>query len=133
MRTESNLLALLEELSSIKWDVVRLCEVRRLGKNIVEFYGVSERVASVTIKLNNRYSLQIVQVYTPTCSHSDEEIVSFYEDVHLASKRVKPYFTIIMGDCNAKIGKKTGDTIVVNHDMGTRNERGQMLVDFAEA
>lgn len=32
MRTESDLLALLEELSSIKWDVVGLCEVRRLGE-----------------------------------------------------------------------------------------------------
>ena len=170
MRTESDLLALLEELSSIKWDVVGLCEVRRLGeeqkllneghvlywrgkplgskqelgvgflihkrleKNIVEFYSVSERVASVTIKLNTRYNLKIIQVYAPTCSHSDEEIESFYEDVHLASERTKSHFTIIMGDFNAKIGKKTeGETAVGNHGIGTRNERGQMLVEFAEA
>ena len=161
MRTEADLIALLEELSSIKWDVVGLCEVRRLGeeqkiindghvlywrgksqgskqelgvgflihksleKNIIEFYSVSERVASVTIKLNNRYNLKIIQVYAPTCSHSDEEIESFYEDVHLASERIKTNFTIIMGDFNAKIGKKTeGETAVGNHGIGTRNERG---------
>ncbi|XP_069998597.1 uncharacterized protein [Penaeus vannamei] len=34
--------------------------------------------------------------------YSDEELKGFY-DVHLASKRVKTYFTIIMGYFNAKI------------------------------
>ncbi|XP_069982193.1 uncharacterized protein [Penaeus vannamei] len=65
--------------------------------------------------------------------HSDEEIESFYEDVHLASERTKTHFTIVMGDFDAKIGKKTeGETAVGNHGIGTRNERGQMLVDFKE-
>ena len=109
MRTESDLLALLEELSFIKWDVVRLSEVRRLGeeqkilndghvlywrgkpqgskhelgvgflvhrrleKNIVGFCTVSERVVSVTTKLNNSYNINILQIYAPTYSRSDEE------------------------------------------------------------
>ncbi|XP_069998510.1 craniofacial development protein 2-like [Penaeus vannamei] len=58
---------------------------------------------------------------------------SFYEDVHLASERVKIHSTAILGDFNAKIGKNTGETVVGNHGIGTRNERGQVLVDFAEA
>ena len=170
LRTEADLLGLLNELSLIKWDVVGLCEVRRLGeeqkilnnghvlywrgkpqdskqesgvgflvhkrleKNIVEFYSVSERVASVTLKLNDRYNLKIVQVYAPTCSHPDEEVESFYEDVQVATDRAKAHFTVIMGDFNAKVGKKVErETAIGNHGIGTRNERGQMLVEFAEA
>ncbi|XP_069970249.1 craniofacial development protein 2-like [Penaeus vannamei] len=170
MRTESDLLVLLEELSSIKWYVIGVCEVKkklseeqkilndghllywrgkpqgskqelgigffihkRLEKNIVEFYSVSEGVASVTMKPNNRYNLKIIQVNAQTCSYNDEEIGRFYEDVHLASERVKTHFTITIGNFNAKIGKNTEETVIGNHGIGTRNERGQMLVDFAEA
>ncbi|XP_069980052.1 uncharacterized protein [Penaeus vannamei] len=128
MRTESDLLALLDELSFIIWDVVGLCEVRRLGeeqmilndghvlfwrgkphgsnqelgglglsqlprpkplyKNIVAFYSVSERVTSITIKLNNRYNLKIVKVYAPTCGHSATTEWSDAE-LHLRRERNK--------------------------------------------
>lgn len=39
---------------------------KRLENNIVELNSVNARVTSVTIKLNNRYNLKIVQVYAPT-------------------------------------------------------------------
>ena len=170
LRTESDLLALLEELSFIKWDVVGLSEVRRLQeeqkklsdghvlywkgkpldskqelgvgflvnkrleKNLEEFHGVSERVASVTLKLNERYNLKIIQVYAPTCSHSDEEVENFYEDVQKAIDRKRAHFMVIMGDFNAKVGKRVEqETSIGNHGIGTRNERGQRLIEFAEA
>ena len=40
-----------------------------------------------------------------------------------------------MGDFNAKVGKQTsqGEPSTGPHGLGTRNERGQMLVDFASA
>ena len=41
-----------------------------VNKNIkgrmVEFRGDSSRVASLTIKINNKYYLEVVQVYAPT-------------------------------------------------------------------
>ena len=38
-----------------------------------------------------------------------------------------------MGDFNAKVGKsKAGESIVGNHGIGQRNERGDKLVNFAE-
>ena len=44
------------------------------------------------------------------------------------------HFVVIMGDLNAQIGKILGqETSVGNHGIGTRNGRGQMLVEFAEA
>ena len=50
---------------------------QRLRNNIVEFEGISDRVARVVIKLNERYNLQIIQVYAPTTSHTDEEVEDF--------------------------------------------------------
>lgn len=170
LRTESDLLGLLEELALIKWEIVGLSEVRRLGedqkilndghvlcwrgksegnkqelgvgflihkrleKNFIEFHSVSERVASVILKLNEKYSVKNVQVYAPTSSHSDEEVESFYEDVHTAIDRNQTHFLVVMGDFNAKVGRRVDqETSVGQHGIGTRNERGQMLVDFAES
>ena len=170
LQTESDLLVLLEELSLVKWDVMGICEVRRLGEeqkklndghvlywrgkpegskhelgvgflvhkrienNIVEFFSLNERIASVTIKLSKRYNLKVVQVHAPTCSYSDDDVESFYEDIQAIVDRNKAHFTVIMGDFNAKVGKKVaGETSVGNHGIGTRNERGQRLVEFAES
>ena len=169
LSTEADLAVLMEELSCIKWDVVGLSEVRRLGEeqkvlksghafywrgkpegnkqehgvgflvhkdlegNLLEFFSINERVASVTFKLNERYRLKIVQVYAPTCSHSDEEVEKFYEDIEAIMNRESAHFNVIMGDFNAKIGKKTaGETALGNHGVDSRNERGQILVNFAE-
>jgi len=42
-------------------------------------------------------------------------------------------FHIIMGDFNAKVGRLTTqrEACIGQHGLGTRNERGQILVDFA--
>lgn len=45
----------------------------------------------------------------------------------------KTYFTFLIGDFNAKIGKyQTGETSMGMHGVGTRNERGHTLVNFLE-
>ena len=48
---------------------------------VVEFRGDSSRVAPLTIKINTKYYLQVVQVYAPTSTHEDEEVDEFYEEV----------------------------------------------------
>lgn len=53
MRTESDVLALIEVLAFIKWNNIS----KRLEKNIVEFHSVNERLASAIIKINNEYNL----------------------------------------------------------------------------
>ena len=41
---------------------------KEITKNMKEFPGESDRVASLTIKLNRKYNLKIIQVYAPTSS-----------------------------------------------------------------
>ena len=47
-----------------------------IAKNVIEFRGASERTAMLTVKLNSRYSVKIIQVYAPTSAYSDEIVES---------------------------------------------------------
>ena len=70
---------------------------------VVEFRGGSSRVASLTIKINTTYYLQVVEVYAPTSIHEDEEVEEFYEVSKIMSED-KSYYEIVIGDFNAKVG-----------------------------
>ena len=52
---------------------------KNIKDRVVEFRGDSSRVASLTIKINTKYYLQVVQDYAPTSTHEDEEVEEFYE------------------------------------------------------
>lgn len=106
---------------------------RKLTKNIVEIKSRNIRIASVTIKLNKRYNLKIIQAYAPTCSHSNEEVDIFYEDIANEMSDSKTQYTMIIGDFNAKIGVKEDEEELPMgcHGIGTRNERGARLLQFA--
>lgn len=59
-------------------------------------------------------------------------IEELYEDISRARNLENTHYVIITGDFNAKIGKKQpGDTNYIgNFDLGERNDRGDMLVNF---
>ena len=102
-------------------------------KRVLEFRGDSSRVASLPIKVNTKYYLQVVQVYAPTSTHEDEEVEEFYKEVSKIMSESKSYNKIVIGDFNAKVsGHQQGDGAVVGqHGHGERNERGTRLVHFA--
>ena len=81
------------------------------------------------MKVNSRYSIQIIQIYAPTTSHEDEEVEELYEEISKAMDKDKSHYKIIMGDFNAKVGKhQQGDGKTTGtHGLGERNERGEML------
>ncbi|XP_059051337.1 craniofacial development protein 2-like [Achroia grisella] len=108
---------------------------KTLINNVVEISSVSNRVAYLVLKLTERYSLKVVQVYAPTSAHSDDEVESMYEDISKAIHNTsKAFYNIVMGDFNAKVGIQTGSesTAMGPHGFGSRNHRGQMLVNFLE-
>ena len=47
---------------------------KNIKDRMVEFRGDSSRMASLTITINTKYYLQVVQVYAPTSTHEDEEV-----------------------------------------------------------
>lgn len=84
------------------------------------------------MKLNTKHSIKIIQVYAPTTAHSDEEVETFYEDLYSAIGQSPTKYNVIIGDFNAKLGRKANETETAlgPHGYGQRNERGGMLLNF---
>ncbi|CAF4851174.1 unnamed protein product [Pieris macdunnoughi] len=76
--------------------------------------------------------LSIIQVYAPTEKAIKDEIDKFYYTLNKAIDKSHKDF-ILMGDWNAKIGKPRKEEYLVTkpNGYGERNERGQLLMEFA--
>ena len=88
-------------------------------------------------KLNytKKTSLQIIQVYAPTCDHDNETVQLFYEELEKAIDKKAFSYHIVMVDFNAKVGvRNINDNMKCTGPFGTgnRNEKGERLLDFAE-
>ena len=62
-----------------------------------------------------------------------DEIESFYERLDTAMAQCKPQDVIlVIGDLNVKVSKGKEDDIVGPHGLDSRNERGDMLVNWCK-
>ncbi|KAJ2938172.1 hypothetical protein O0L34_g18512 [Tuta absoluta] len=104
---------------------------RNLKANITNFTGISERVALLQLKFDDS-NISIIQAYAPTMTSSTDKLDTFYKDLKkahtLADKTV-----IVTGDFNAKIGLPTKEEnlIMGRYGYGQRNERGEILLEYA--
>ena len=104
---------------------------------VKQFVSVSRRVSFLDIVIGV-ITVRLVQVYAPTSSSSDndyDELLAQLGDIldnkHPSAKKSAPIRVIILGDFNAKLGKKEpGDTVIGPHGYGTRNGRGDTLINF---
>ena len=67
--------------------------------------STSPTVAELVLCITKRYKLNIVQVYAPTTSDSEEDINSFYNNVD-ETKGKPNHYTSMMGDFNSQIDKR---------------------------
>ena len=100
--------------------------------NITRVSSGSSRVAELVLRITDRCQLKIVQVYSPTISHSDEETDNFYNTIDKILEK-QTHYTIVMGAFNAKVGGQTNTTERATgcFGLGQRNERGDTLVERA--
>ena len=75
--------------------------------------------------------LNVVLLYMPTSDHVDEEVEEIYEQMKdkmggLSNRK----YTIILGDMNAVVRQNSDGLVVGNHGLGTRNDRGRLLIEF---
>ena len=98
-----------------------------INKNFTDyvenFEKHSDRIISCKIKLHGKTSLQIIQVYAPTCDHDSKTVELFYEELEKAIDNKACSHHILMGDFNAKIGvRNTNDKMKCTGPFGTGNK-----------
>lgn len=93
---------------------------------------ISNRV--ILIQHNSKqFNSNIIQVYAPTSTSSEEEIENFYKDLNEALFLVKKADnTIVMGDFNVKVGKGQCQNIVCAFGLGNKNDRGDHIIQFCQ-
>lgn len=104
--------------------------------NILEFIPHNERIATLTMDTNSGRILKIVQVYAPTENSTQEEIEQIYEKLfEIISKFSRKSEVLIMGDFNSRVGAAIPgeERTIGKYYFGERNDRGQMLIDFASS
>jgi exonuclease III len=98
---------------------------------IKEIKCYSNRVIALQVQLTGNRNLCVIQVYAPTSEYDDEEVEDeMYEEVSKARKESRAAYTRVMGDFNAKLGKRQPeeDYIMGMYGIGERNRRGEMLI-----
>ncbi|CAF0874075.1 unnamed protein product [Adineta steineri] len=80
------------------------------------------------------FNLTVINVYAPTSEASMDDMEKFYDNLEEAvANTPKKDILIITGDWNAKVGdNNTGwESVMGKYGYGTRNERGEQLLEFA--
>lgn len=109
---------------------VGIIVTQEIKKCVKSFIPRSDRMLLLQLH-STPVNVNIIQVYAPTAEKSDELIEEFYDQLKDLMKLVKNNeVTIIMGDFNAKVGNESEDEIVGRYGLGTRNERGDRMVQF---
>ncbi|GFS20103.1 mRNA cap guanine-N7 methyltransferase-like [Elysia marginata] len=88
-----------------------------------------------TLRVGDGRPLQIIEIFAPTTDYDDTDIEIFYEELENSMDK-KCKYTVIVGDFNAKKGRKETDEEnewIGSSGIGKRNERGERLIDFCTA
>ena len=101
-------------------------------RSVKGFIPITERIA--LLKLNaTPCNINIITAYAPTSESTEEEIDKFYTELDKTLKETKKEeLNVILGDFNAKVGKGIDGEVVGEFGLGTRNERGEKLVQFCK-
>lgn len=75
--------------------------------------------------------MKIIQKYATIVNSTDKEREQLHEDSsNIVLQKMKLETSIILGDLNAKIKEKEEDNTACIFGLGTRNDRGDSLMQF---
>ena len=99
---------------------------------VKNFIPISDRILLLQLKAS-RQNVNIIQVYAPTADKSEDIIEEWYDQLRQIVKQLKKHeVNLIIGDFNAKVGQGRVLDIVGEHGLGSRNERGDRLIEFCQ-
>lgn len=78
--------------------------------------------------------MKIIQAYAPTSASEEDELEVFYDNLNEALDRCPTYYTLLIGDFNAKLGRRQDESEnpIGNFGYGERNERGDRLLSVLQ-
>ena len=102
----------------------------KIKKCVLGFNPISDRI--ITIRIQGKpIHFTFIQVYAPTSTADEEEMDYFYDALQKAIDITpKGDIMYVIGDWNAKVGKQKTAGFTGGFGLGTRNERGDTMVDF---
>jgi hypothetical protein len=103
--------------------------VRSVVKKIV----YNDRIIDIKLQAEP-INILMNQVYMPTSEHEDDEVEELYGVIEeiLDEDGKGNTNSIIMEDWNSNVGDETYRNIVGPHEVGRKNHKGQMLINFCE-
>ena len=91
---------------------------------------ISNKIILLKLK-SHMTNVNLIQVYAPTMDSNENVIQEFYKNLNASKKKCRSgEMLLVMGDWNAKIGCSVEQPMVGGYGLGSRNERGDLLVDL---
>lgn len=108
---------------------------QEIKEYITEISVTNYKVGNLKLKLEDRNTYVIIQVYAPASLSEDKEIEEFYTTL---GETIEPYNhtkgrrIVIMGDFNSQIGETLEGKFrnLPNYCYGRRNEKGWRMLRF---
>ncbi|XP_069776228.1 craniofacial development protein 2-like isoform X2 [Narcine bancroftii] len=95
--------------------------------------GLSDRIMSMRLPLQNKCRITLISVYVPTLQVEPAEKDKFYTDLcNLIQRTPTADKVVILGDFNARVGKdsETWPGILGKHGVGKCNDNGRLLLEL---
>ncbi|XP_069741682.1 craniofacial development protein 2-like [Narcine bancroftii] len=95
--------------------------------------GLSDRIMSMRLPLQNKRHITLISVYAPTLQVEPAEKDKFYTDLrNLIQRTPTADKVVILGDFNARVGKdsETWPGILGKHGVGKCNDNGRLLLEL---
>lgn len=106
-------------------------------KRVYEIKGINERIGVIKLEFGKKWKITIIQVYAPILDSGESLKEKFYEELTNTIRDEQGYYTIVMGDFNAKIGAENLNTeknmTIGPYTLGEMNENGKRVVELAYA
>ncbi|XP_012942201.1 craniofacial development protein 2-like [Aplysia californica] len=100
------------------------------SRTLKGYLTLADRVMQVRLK-GSFFDATIIQAYAPTSECTEEEIEKFCDEINQAKTHCKSQdIVIVMGDFKGKVGTTRHEDIVGPYGLGTRNERGEKLIEW---
>ena len=111
---------------------VALIMDKTFAKSILSYLPKSDRLLFVKLKASP-FNINLIVAYAPTAEADESVLETFYETLDDLYKNCKSQeINMLLGNFNAKVGSGKQRKTVEPHGLGTRNERGERLVDWCE-